>query len=334
MLDSPQKVTVLGDGAWGTSLAMVLAHSVPQVFVWSHDRAYASLTDSLRENTKFLPGVKLPRGLTFSGEAAEVLEGSELLVSVLPSRFLRAALISVKPHYRGIPVVSATKGIEGASLLTSTGVIREVLSPSYLAAISGPSHAEEVARGLPATVVIASEDNELSGSLQRLFNTPSFRVYTNNDIRGVELCGATKNVIAIAAGICDGMKLGDNAKSALITRGIAEIGRFIEMMGGSQETVSGLAGIGDLITTCVSPFGRNRNVGIQLASGRTLAEITEGMETVAEGITTARAIVDIARAHNVEMPICEEVCRVLFDGKSPHHGVADLMSRELKSEGR
>jgi glycerol-3-phosphate dehydrogenase (NAD(P)+) len=313
---------------------MVLSHSAPVVVIWSHDADYAPLADRARENTKFLPGVRLPEKVRISANTATALEGADLLVSVVPSRFLRSALNSVKPFYHGIPVVSATKGIESSSLLTSSEVVRQVLAPSRIAAISGPSHAEEVARGLPATVVIASEDTDLVGSLQRLFNTPSFRVYTNNDIRGVELCGATKNVIAIAAGICDGMKLGDNAKSALITRGMAEIGRFITALGGSQDTVSGLAGIGDLITTCISPFGRNRKVGMLLAAGRSLAEITEGMETVAEGVTTARAIIDIARSRGVEMPICEEVCRVLFDGKSPHHGVADLMSRELKSEGR
>ncbi|GAB4153967.1 MAG: NAD(P)H-dependent glycerol-3-phosphate dehydrogenase [Planctomycetota bacterium] len=332
MFGSLDKATVVGDGGWGTSLAIILAAKFKSVSVWSHDPVYAEHTNRARRNTKFLPGVDLPGNIEFTGDCEAAMRGSELVMTVVPTKYARSVLSKLRECYTGVPVITAAKGIETGSLHTNSELVRLYWEPSKVGVLSGPSHAEEVARGLPATVVIAGEDSEFIKAAQAVLSSPSFRVYTNSDPIGVELCGAVKNVIAIAAGICDGLKLGDNAKSALLTRGIAEIARLIVAAGGKAETVSGLAGIGDLITTCISPFGRNRRVGMMLAEGKSLEEVVSSMEMVAEGVTTADAVVALARRHGVEMPICEEVRKVLFENKKPFEAVHDLMTRELKRE--
>jgi len=230
--------------------------------------------------------------------------------------------------------VSVAKGIENRTLLRPSQIVSDVLGRAPVAALSGPSHAEEVARGLPTTVAVASRNAELARRVQRLFMTDRFRVYTNNDLVGVELGGAVKNIIAIAAGICDGLGLGDNAKAALLTRGLAEMIRLGVAMGARRETFAGLAGMGDLITTCMSPYGRNRAVGVQLGQGRKLKEILAGMEQVAEGVRTTRSVRALARRRGVEMPITEQCYRVLFRGKDPTRAVSDLMRRAAKDETR
>ncbi len=334
MAENNGDILVLGDGSWGTTLAKILTENLPsrRVRAWSHDLDYVRELNTTNENRKFLPGVKLPKALLFTNDGAEAFDNVSVVFAVVPSKFARLVYQRLKPHYKGAPVVCAAKGIETGSNMTCTAVVREVWGVDTYAALSGPSHAEELARGLPASVVIAGSDPSFNQSVQRMLSNPYFRIYTNPDIIGVELGGALKNVIAIAAGISDGLGFGDNAKSALVTRGIVEIRRLGNKLGARQETFSGLAGIGDLITTSYSSFGRNRKVGLQIAQGKTVEEIVSGMEMVAEGITTTQAVVEMARKLGVELPICEEIYSVLFEGKPARKGVYDLMSRGLKSE--
>jgi glycerol-3-phosphate dehydrogenase (NAD(P)+) len=289
-------------------------------------------------NDRYLPGAEVPAGLGITTDPAEVLEGADLILSAVPSQFIRRWWQPLKPHYRpGTPVCSATKGIENGTLLRPTQVIADVLARSPradlpLAALSGPCIAREVARGLPATVVAASGDPALAEHVQRLFTTPNFRVYTNPDLAGVELAGATKNVIAIAAGILDGLGAGDNAKAALITRGLAEITRLGLALGARRETFAGLAGLGDLVTTCVSPHGRNRTLGQAIGSGKALSDALAAIPGEVEGVATARSVLDLARRHDIRMPISQAVHAVLFEGLAPRDAVARLMARPLRAE--
>ncbi|MFA4986773.1 MAG: NAD(P)H-dependent glycerol-3-phosphate dehydrogenase [Candidatus Brocadiia bacterium] len=326
------EILVVGDGGWGTAIANVLSDNGSPVVMWSHDQDYAAEMAQGRENRKFLPGIKLHDSLVVTADPARAFERANMVIAVAPSKFLRVVLKRLKSNYNGAPVLSAAKGIEVETLSTCTGIINQEWSPSTVAAISGPSHAEEVGRRLPATVVVAGADIEFIREVQSRFSNRYFRVYTSPDIVGVEFGGAVKNVIAIAAGICDGLKLGDNAKSALITRGIMEIRRLGVSMGARPDTFFGLSGMGDLITTCISPYGRNRRVGEMLAMGKTLAEVEASTEMVAEGVQTTKAVVGLARKRGITMPISEEVFRILFEGKSPVNGVRDLMTRALKSE--
>ncbi|MBM4041339.1 MAG: NAD(P)-dependent glycerol-3-phosphate dehydrogenase [Planctomycetes bacterium] len=363
----PERVTVIGDGGWGTTLALLLLGKGHAVRLWGAFPEYAETMRQRRENAKFLPGVPLPEALELTGDLAAAVGGAEMLVMAVPSQFMRGVLRQLAECYvPGTPIVSVAKGIENRTLLRPTQVIADVLgrggycrlpiadcrlknksralSPQsrienrkskiarLVVALSGPSHAEEVARGLPATVTVASRDAALARRVQQLFMTDRFRVYTTSDVAGVELGGAVKNVVAIAAGICDGMKLGDNAKSALLTRGLAEMMRLGVAMGARRDTFAGLAGIGDLITTCASPFGRNRSVGIQIAQGKSLDEIVAGMAMVAEGVRTTLSVRALARRHGVEMPITAQVYQVLFRGKDPRLALRDLMQRAAKGE--
>ena len=327
------KIVVIADGGWGTALATLLAGAGHEAAMWTIHPDYARQMARKRENTRFLPGIRLPDSLTVTGNP-DVFEGAELLVEVVPTPYLRTWLGAIEREaVRGIPLVSATKGIENKTLKRPSEIIVELLGERPIAVLSGPSHAEEVARGLPASVVAASEDEGVARMVQDVFSTDTFRVYRTDDVVGVELCGALKNIIGLAAGVCDGLGFGDNTKAALLTRGLAEIARLGVAMGARAETFRGLAGMGDVITTCVSPHGRNRAVGMSLAAGKSLEDIQADMHgMVAEGVFTTRSAVALAEKTGVEMPITREVYRILFEGKSPRRAVADLMTRELRSE--
>jgi glycerol-3-phosphate dehydrogenase (NAD(P)+) len=328
-----KRVAVVGDGGWGTALALVLDGNGHRVRVWGAFPDYVAEMRRRRENRKFLAGVRLPRSLELTSDARAAVADADVVVSAVPTKFLRAVMERFAPLLDdGTPVVSVTKGIEQGTLRRPSQILHETLGRRSVAVLSGPSHAEEVARGLPASVVVASSDAALALEAQRLFMSERFRVYTQDDLTGIELGGALKNVIALAAGICDGLGFGDNAKAALLTRGIVEIARLGSALGARKATFHGLSGMGDLITTCISPHGRNRSVGIQIGRGRSLAEILAGMEMVAEGVFTTRAARSLARQHRVEMPITEEVHRVLFRRKSPDRAVRDLMVRGRKPE--
>jgi glycerol-3-phosphate dehydrogenase (NAD(P)+) len=326
-------VAVVGDGGWGTALALALHGKGIETRLWSREPAYAEEMARTRANPRFLPGVKLPGGLRITGDAAEAFAGAVLAVSAVPAQHVRATWTPLAPHLgRRVPVCSVTKGIEIATLERPTQILAEVLGPRALAVLSGPSHAEEVARGLPCAVVAASRSPALATGVQRLFATDRFRVYRLGDVVGVEFAGAVKNVVAVAAGICDGLGLGDNAKAALITRGAVEMARLGSAVGARRATFQGLAGIGDLIVTCASRHGRNRAVGERIGRGEQLEDVLGSSPMVAEGVPTAKALVALAKRVKVEMPIASEVYRVLFEGKDPKEALTDLMRREAKRE--
>jgi len=326
-------VAVIGDGGWGTALALVLHRRGVTVRLWSREPDYAAEMERTRANPRYLPGVPLPAGLLVTGDAAEALGGAGLVISAVPTQFIRGTWKPLARHLaRGVPVCSVAKGIEVKTLERPTEILAEVVGPRPLAVLSGPSHAEEVARGLPCAVVAASRSAALATTVQSLFSTDRFRVYRLRDVVGVEFAGAAKNVVAVAAGIGDGLGLGDNTKAALITRGAVEIARLGKALGARHATFHGLAGIGDLIVTCASRHGRNRAVGERIGRGEKLADILASVPTVAEGVPTAKAIVRLARRVGVEMPIATEVHHVLFDGKDPKRAVTDLMLRSPKTE--
>jgi glycerol-3-phosphate dehydrogenase (NAD(P)+) len=326
---------ILGAGAWGTALGLVLAQ-IPQhaVHLWSARPEYAAQLHTRRENVRLLPGVPIPPSVHLTTDIAEACAHADLLVVAIPTLHLRGTLTRIAASIpRDKPVLSLVKGIENVAFRRPTEIIVETLGARPTAVLSGPSHAEEVARGLPTTLVAASEDLQLARWIQQRFNTDRFRIYTNLDLIGVELAGALKNIIGIAAGICDGLGFGDNTKAALLTRGLTEIARFAVALGGSAQTFWGLAGMGDLITTCYSRHGRNRAVGQRLAQGEKGAAIVSSMEMVAEGINTTRSVYDRATKMMISMPITQEVYRVLFEDKDPRMAVTDLMLREVGHEG-
>jgi glycerol-3-phosphate dehydrogenase (NAD(P)+) len=327
-------LAVLGDGAWGTAVALLLARdNRRRVRLWSARPDNARLLREKRENLRFLPGVSIPPEVTLTDDVVEATADADLWVAAIPTVYLRETLLRVRPALRpGAPVVSLAKGLEMDTFLRPSEILSQLLGITAIAVLSGPSHAEEVSRGLPASVVAASRDAELARRVQETFNTERFRVYTNLDPLGVELGGALKNVMGIASGICEGLGLGDNARAALMTRGLAEMARFGVALGAEPATFSGLAGLGDLITTCVSHHGRNRFVGEQLAKGRRWSEIQQSMTMVAEGVYTARSVHDRAQQMGVEMPITTEVYCVLYENKDPRTAVDDLMLRSLKRE--
>lgn len=328
------KVTILGDGAMGTACAILVATKPEHaVSIWSAFPEQARQMQAARENVKFLPGVRIPDGVNVTADIREACSGAAIFVAAIPAVYLRTTLTAIREAVpAGIPTVSIIKGIENETFQRPSQIVVEVLGPRPVVVLSGPSHAEEISRHLPASVVAASSDQALAEQVQTLFTTARFRVYTNPDIVGVELAGALKNVIGIAAGVCDGLGFGDNAKSALLTRGLVEITRFGVAFGAHAETFAGLAGMGDLITTCISRHGRNRAVGEALGKGKTLDDILAGMQAVAEGVWTCRAVYNQAQQKGIDMPITTEIYRVLFEKKSPLEAVNDLMQRELKSE--
>ena len=326
---------VLGAGGWGTALALVLAENPRhRVTLWSARAEQAASLFTQRQNVRYLPGVDIPESVFLTTDAATATAGANLIISAIPTIYLRETLGRVADQVpAGCPILSLTKGLEVSTFRRPSEIVREVLGARPLAVLSGPSHAEEVARGLPTTLVAASDDAALARWVQERFSTERFRVYTNADMLGVELAGALKNIIGIAAGISDGLGFGDNAKSALLTRGLTEMARFGVALGADQATFWGLAGMGDLITTCISRHGRNRRVGMRLGQGEKPADILASMTMVAEGVYTARSVHERAGQMGIAMPITTEVYRVLYEEKDPRQAVTDLMLREPKMEG-
>jgi glycerol-3-phosphate dehydrogenase (NAD(P)+) len=328
------KITVLGSGAMATACSILLAENSEQtVSMWVRNPEYARDIAQNRENRRLLPGVPISEGIEITSKIAQAVDGADMLVAAIPTKYLRSTLSDLAPQLTDDrPVVSVIKGLEIDTFLRPSEVIAEVLGSRAIVALGGPSHAEEISRRLPASVVAASGDVALGTEVQSVFNTDRFRVYTNQDMIGVELAGALKNVIALAAGICDGRGYGDNAKSALLTRGLVEMTRFGTTLGAEASTFSGLAGIGDLITTCISPYGRNRMVGERLGKGEKLSQILESMDAVAEGVTTAKSVHELAEQEGIDMPITSEVYKVLFEDKPAEEATNSLMVRPPKRE--
>ncbi len=328
-----KKILVIGNGGWGTTLAILLYKKGYEVTLWGANASYADYLREKRENVKFLKGIPIPSGIHITSDISNNLKDTQLIVSAIPTPYLRSVLLRFKDvDMNGTPIVSVTKGIENETLMRPSEIIIHILGDRPVSLLLGPSHAEEVARGLPTTIVASSKDYDLAKLVQGIFTTDRFRIYTNPDMIGVELGAAMKNVIAIASGICDGLKFGDNSKAALITRGLAEIGRLGVVMGAQRSTFSGLTGLGDLITTCISPYGRNRWVGEQIGKGKRLRDILENMEQIAEGVWTTKSVMSLSRKFNVEMPITKEIYDVLFTDKNPLEAVSSLMMRAPRSE--
>lgn len=333
-------IAIVGAGAWGTALSMVAARrGGHRVRLWAFEKEVCESVRTRRVNEKFLDGLQVPEAVAVTNDLAEAVAGAEMMVSVMPSHHCRRVFSALADHLRPEMVfVSATKGIEEGSLLRMTEVVSQTIETAgrfhpLIAALSGPSFAREVARGDPTAVTAAAEDPEIAQAVQQALSDPRFRIYTNADVIGVELGGALKNVIAIAAGVCDGLGLGHNSVAALITRGLAEMTRLVVACGGQQETMAGLAGLGDLVLTCTGGLSRNRSVGEQLGQGKELADIIEGMHgMVAEGVPTTNAAVGLAQRHGVEMPITEKMWEVLHQGKAPAEAMHELMTRSAKSE--
>jgi glycerol-3-phosphate dehydrogenase (NAD(P)+) len=325
---------IIGDGAMGTLCSMLLSGNGWACALWSAFEEHAADLRRTGENKRFLPGFRLPKDLAVSTDAAEVAAGADLVVVAVPSRHLRAVLGRIKDALPQPPVyVSVVKGIESGSLLRPSEVLAQVVGRRRVAVLSGPCLSREVAHRLPATVVVASAEEAAARTAQAAFATPFFRVYTNDDPVGVELGGALKNIVAIAAGICDGLELGSNAKAALITRGLVEMTRLGTAAGAKRETFAGLAGLGDLVTTCTSDLSRNHRVGFEIGRGQALEEILRRMgRAEPEGVETTRSAAALADRHRVDMPITREVYAVLFEGKPAPDALADLMSRAPKKE--
>lgn len=327
-----EKIGVIGAGSWGTALAILLNENGNDVTLWSHRETEAEHMRQSRECSK-LPEIKIPEAVEITSDLKQAVSGKKVLVMVVPSRCMRETAELLKECVApGTYVISAAKGIEDETLFTMTDILEQVLPQTDVAVLSGPSHAEEVAKLLPTTCVIGAHTEETARFLQELFMGPMFRVYISSDMLGIELGGALKNVIALAAGIADGMGYGDNAKAALITRGSVEIGRLGIRMGGKPETFFGLTGIGDLIVTCASMHSRNRRAGILLGQGYTMKEAMKEVNMVVEGVYSAKAAMALARKYDTELPIIEQVNQILFEGKDPKKVVADLMLRDKKTE--
>lgn len=328
-----KRIAILGAGGMGTALAVLFARTARSVTVWARDPARAADLARARENTRHLPGVGLPENVGVTHNACDASAAADLIVIAVPSAYLRATLAGIADRLPpGVPVLSVVKGIENRTFARPSAIIIETLGPRPVAVLSGPSHAEELARGLPASVVVAGEDGGLCAGVRDALNQGMFRVYTNPDALGVELAGALKNILGIAAGVCDGLGLGDNAKAALLTRGLVEIARFAVDLGARPSTFYGLAGVGDVITTCYSRHGRNRAVGERVGRGEPLEAILAGMTDVAEGVPTTRSVHDQARARGVDVPITDELYEILFLGKPPRAALIDLMDRIPKVE--
>jgi len=327
-------ITVIGDGAMATVCALLANSNAHDVTLWSAFQDYAAQLAQSRENTKYLPGFSLPTTIKITSDIEQAFaHNPNIIISAVPCQYLRSVWNKLKDFApRGGIYVSVTKGIENGTLLRPSQILTELLGKIKVVAISGPSIALEVAQSLPATVVSASNNIADAQKIQSLLSTPTFRIYTNEDILGVELAGAMKNVIALAAGIIDGLKAGDNAKAALLTRGLVEITRLGVALGAKQETFSGLAGLGDLVTTCISPHGRNRRCGELIGKGYSLDDAQKQIHSVIEGVATTKSVLDLAKKHNVEMPITSAVADVIFEGKSPKQAIRELMSRRPKDE--
>jgi len=330
------KITVLGAGSWGTTLALVLVEKGHQVTLWTYKESQAEILRTKRENPDFLPGVSIPPLLAIATDIEEACTGRGMIVAAVPAQFLRSVLERIKHlDLTETIICNVAKGVEATTLMTMSQVMLDVLeheSRENLAILSGPSHAEEVCRKMPTAIVAASFKHRTAKIVQEAFMTPYFRIYVNDDMLGVELGGAVKNVIAIAAGISDGAGFGDNTKAAIMTRGVYEITRLGVKMGARPITFAGLTGIGDLIVTCMSKHSRNRHVGEQIGKGRKLDDVIGEMVMVAEGVATSKAIHELSQKHHINMPMAHEVYKVLFEGKDPYTATFDLMTRDAKGE--
>lgn len=331
-----KQIAIIGGGSWGTALALSLGRKGHRIRLWVFEKELVESINHSRRNALYLSEFELPERVSASHSLEAVLDGAEIVLTVVPSHHCRAVYQSMLPwlHPETL-LVSATKGIETESLLRMSEIIRAVTAPVFqarVAVISGPSFAKEVAKGDPTAIVVASEDLDLAQLIQQEFSSHVLRLYTNADVTGVELGGAVKNVIAIAAGVCSGLGFGFNSLAALVTRGLSEMTRLAVACGGKRETLSGLAGMGDLLLTCTGELSRNRSVGVQLGQGRKLSEIVSGTRMIAEGVLTTAATLALARKHQVEMPITEQMDAVLHHGKSPREAIRELMERSLKGE--
>lgn len=327
-------IGVIGSGSWGSAIAWLLSNNGHRVKLWAFAQEEYDMFMKYHENTDRLPGVKLPHSVSYTTDLAEAVKGTDLLVCAVPSPVIRSTAHAMKDLVEnGKIIVTLTKGIEESTLKIMTDVIEDEIPQACTAVLSGPSHAEEVGRGLPTTIVVAAKEEKTAAYIQELFTSPVFRVYTSTDMMGVEIGAALKNVIALAAGMADGLGYGDNTKAALITRGITEITRLGVAMGAKKETFFGLSGIGDLIVTCASVHSRNRKAGFLMGQGMKYEEAMEQVHQVVEGVYSAKAANELAGKYGVEMPIVAEVNKILFEGKSPRDAVDNLMLRELKQEG-
>lgn len=328
-----RKICVIGDGGWGTTLAVLLAKKGYDLTMWGAFPEYIEALKSSRENTKFLPGIRIPDNVKFTSVLSDALRGTDVAVLAVPSQYMRSVLKMLKVEdLSGKTIVSVTKGIENSTLKRMSEMITEILGKQKLAALSGPTIALEVANGSPSTAVSASDDMELAKDVQNIFMTDRFRVYATDDLIGVEIAGSLKNIIAIAAGAADAMGFGTNAKAALLTRGLVEMVRLGVAMGGRVETFYGLSGLGDLTTTCISQYSRNRWLGEEIGKGKKLKDILKETDMVVEGVVTTKSAFDLAKKFNVEMPITFEIHKVLYENKDPKIAVHDLMTRSPKVE--
>lgn len=329
------RVAILGGGGMGTAMAMVLARAGADVRLWVREPDRARSMAISRRNERHLPEVAIPAEIAITGNPAEAVEGADLLVASIPTSYLRSTLstlASIVPA--NVPTLSVVKGIEFGTFARPTQIIAECLGPRETAVLTGPSHAEELARGLPASLVVAGPSEEFCEFVQSAFSNETFRLYRNSDAVGAEVAGALKNILGIAAGVCDGLEIGDNAKAALLTRGLVEIARLGVRLGGRLPTFYGLAGVGDVVTTCFSPFGRNREVGARIGQGEALESILASMVNVSEGVPTIRSVHALAMQLGVDMPITHELHQVLFEAKNPREAVVDLMTRTPKDEAQ
>jgi glycerol-3-phosphate dehydrogenase (NAD(P)+) len=332
----PPRLAIIGAGSWGTALAISLARRFASVHLWTHDAQRAAEIAAARENKRYLPGYLLPANLSVTSEIGAAVDGFDIALLVVPSRYLRSVAAQLRPHVRSnMRLVSATKGIEEGTFFRMSQLIADALGPALscpVAVLSGPTFAKEIAAGEPAAVVIACQDRLVAEEIQRSFATPSLRFYASTDVVGVELGAALKNVIAIGAGICRGLGLGSNSVAALVTRGLAEITRLAVELGGSPRTLSGLAGLGDLLLTATGDLSRNRHVGIELGKGRKLEQILSGMTMVAEGVETCRAAYHLGESKGIALPIIGKMYQVLYEAKDPREAIRELMDRPLTTE--
>jgi glycerol-3-phosphate dehydrogenase (NAD(P)+) len=326
------KAAVLGAGSWGTALAIRLAKNNHDVTVWAREKEKAELINSTHENSEYLPDIKIPDSIVFTADFKEAVSQSKFIVMAVPTHSVRQVSKDLAGLVNGQIIINVAKGIENGTLQTMSQVIKSELPDSKVVVLYGPSHAEEVSRDIPTTIVSASDDISAAKTVQDLFMSPFFRVYTNNDVMGVEIAGSIKNVIALCAGISDGLGFGDNTKAALMTRGLAEIARLGIAMGADPLTFAGLSGVGDLIVTCTSMHSRNRRCGILIGQGKTLEEAQEEVHMVVEGVRTTRSAYELSKKLEVEMPITEQAYEILFNNKNPREAVFDLMVRDKKNE--
>ncbi len=327
------KISVIGSGSWGTAIAVMLAQKGYEVYLWSWQQSETDRLNADRENKEFLPGINFPENINCSHDMSEVTDGAELIICAVPSPATRTTAKALSEFIKeGQIILNISKGLENKTLKRLSQIYKEEIPQAIVAVMSGPSHAEEVSRGLPTTNVVAADNEETAKHIQDIIMNPVFRIYTSTDVTGVELGGALKNVIALCAGISDGLGYGDNTKAALMTRGIAEVKRLGVAMGARAETFAGLSGIGDLIVTCTSMHSRNRRAGIMIGQGKSLNQTLEAIHMVVEGVNTATAAYELAKNYNVSMPITEEAYKILFENKSAKEAVANLMLREKREE--